>query len=64
MMHDIHCSGCLDNNILPWNEINGFSNEDWYFGRTIWSASNTIQNIVWVKNISLKDIMLRDIGQV
>ena len=60
-MHGIFCSRCLDYNIRPFNEGHGLSNEDCYFGRTIWSDTNVIQTIFWIENISPKDIMLSEI---
>ena len=59
-MCDIHCSRCLDYSIWPCNELQGLSDEDWYFRRTSCSAANIIQNIVWVENITLKYITLRE----
>ena len=59
-MWDIHISMYLGYNIWPCNELHGFSNEDWYFGIMGWSAANTIQLIIWVENVNLKDIMLHE----
>ena len=59
-MRNIHISRCLNYNSWQCNELHGFSNKDWYFGRMTWSAANIIQIIIWVENVILKDVIIRE----